>query len=108
MNLLLDECVPKRLKRHFVGHRVLTVEEARLKGFKNGALLRAAEGNYDVLVTVDRSIPKQQNLAGRDIAVLILLAQSNKYDDLLPLVAKALKALVTIKPGDVINLDPAD
>jgi len=78
MNLLLDECVPKRLNRHFAGHHVFTVEEAGLKGFKNGALLRAAEGEYEVLATVDRNIPKQQNLARHNIAILILVAQSNK------------------------------
>lgn len=40
MKLLLDECVPKRLKRDFVGHEVFTVDEAGFKGLKNGVFVR--------------------------------------------------------------------
>jgi putative addiction module component (TIGR02574 family) len=54
MRLLLDECVPKRLKRELSGHQVLTVREAGWAGFKNGALLRPAGGQFDVPVTVDQ------------------------------------------------------
>lgn len=104
MNVLLDECVPKRLKRDLARHRVSTVEEAGFKGLENGALLRAAEGRYQVLVTVDRSIPKQQNLSLRKLSILILVAPSNKYDDLRRLVPQALEALETIEPGAVVSI----
>ena len=60
MRLLLDACTPRRLKRDFTGHEVSTVEEAGLKGFKNGDLLRAASGNFDVLITVDQNLLHQQ------------------------------------------------
>ena len=56
MKLLLDECVTRYLKRDLIGHDVITVDEAGFKGLKNGALLRAANGNFDVLMTVDKSI----------------------------------------------------
>ena len=49
MKLLLDECVTRYLKRDLIGHDVSTVDEAGFKGLKNGALLRAADGNFDVL-----------------------------------------------------------
>jgi hypothetical protein len=45
MRLLLDECVPKRLKRHLSEHDVQTVPEAGWAGLKNGALLRVARSN---------------------------------------------------------------
>jgi hypothetical protein len=51
MKLLLDECVTNYLKLDFAAHEVFTVEEAGLKGLKNGKLLRAASGNFDVLIT---------------------------------------------------------
>lgn len=51
MKLLLDECVTHYLKRDFTAHEVFTVEEAGLKGLKNGRLLRAASDKFDVLVT---------------------------------------------------------
>ncbi len=44
MRLLLDECVPKRLKREILLHDVRTVAELGWSGLKNGALLRTLEG----------------------------------------------------------------
>ena len=72
MKLLLDECTLRRLRRDLAAHQAFTIEQAGLKGLKNGALLKAASGQFDVLITVDKSIPNQQNLAALGIAVLIL------------------------------------
>ena len=60
MKLLLDECVVHDLKRDLVGREVPTVVEAGFGGLENGELLRAASGNFDVLITVDRNLPFQQ------------------------------------------------
>lgn len=46
MRVLLDECVTRYLKRDLVGHEVLTVEKAGLKGLRNGQLLQAASGRF--------------------------------------------------------------
>lgn len=93
MKLLLDECVPRRLRGEFVGHEAKTAREAGLAGLKNGRLLRAAQNDFDVLVTVDQSTRHQQNLRAFQIGVLILAAKTNKYEDLRPLVPRALEAL---------------
>jgi hypothetical protein len=50
--------MPRRIKHDFAGHAVATVEEAGLKGLKNGQLLKAANGNFDVLITVDQNLPQ--------------------------------------------------
>jgi predicted nuclease of predicted toxin-antitoxin system len=71
MKLLLDECMPRRIRRDLTGHAVFTVEQSGLKGFKNGELLRAASGNFNVLITVDQSISYQQSIFSLQIAVLI-------------------------------------
>jgi hypothetical protein len=64
MQLLFDECTPKRLTNYFPGHHIQTVTEAGLNGSKNGQLLRAAvEMGFDVLVTVDQRLRFQQNLS---------------------------------------------
>ena len=105
MKLLLDECVTHSLRRDLAGHEVHTVEDAGLKGLENGELLKAAAGVYEVLVTVDQNIPYQQNLGGLPIAILILAASRNSYARLKPLVPRALAALQTIKPGDVIRIE---
>ena len=60
MKLLLDECTPARLRFDFAGHEVRTLDEAGLKGLKNGVLLRTASHEFDVLITVDQNIPYQQ------------------------------------------------
>ena len=79
MKLLLDECVTRHLKRDLAGHEVHTVEDAGLQGLENGDLLKAASGSYEVLITVDQNLPYQQNIAGLNIAILILAAKRNSY-----------------------------
>ena len=104
MKLLLDECTPKRLRLDFSGHVVHTVEEAGLKGLKNGALLQIASSRFDVLITVDQNIPFQQHLPNFPIAIVILTARSNRYSELRVLVPKVEEALLGIKPGDVVRV----
>jgi predicted nuclease of predicted toxin-antitoxin system len=102
MKVLLDECVTRKLRRDFQGHEVETVEEAGLKGLKNGALLRSASGRYEVLVTVDQNLPYQQNIKSLNLAVLVLAAKKNSYQALHPLMNQALDALKQIKFGEVV------
>jgi hypothetical protein len=104
MRVLLDECVTRYLKRDFAGHEAFTVEEAGFKGLKNGRLLRAASGQYDVLVTVDQNLTYQQNLKSFNIAIVVLSAKRSTYPMLRPLMPQVLKALVRINPGDVVLL----
>ena len=104
MRLLLDECVPKRLKRELPGHEVRTVQEAGWAGVKNGALLRAADGLFDVLLTVDQGVQYQQNLAGLRISVVVMVAPSNDIDDLRPLLPLVVATVVQIQPGQVIRV----
>ena len=104
MRLLLDECVPKRLKRELPGHEVRTVHEAGWAGVKNGALLRAADGLFDVLLTVDQGVQYQQNLAGLRISAVVMVAPSNDIDDLRPLLPLVVAAVVQIQPGQVIRV----
>ena len=103
--MLLDECVTRHLKRDLSGHEVHTVEDAGFKGLENGDLLKAASGAYEVLITVDRNIPYQQNIAVLNIAILILAAKRNSYVGLKPLIPRALSALETMKFGDVIRIE---
>jgi hypothetical protein len=104
MRLLLDECVPRRIKWDFVGHDVFTVEQAGLKGLKNGQLLRAATGHFGALITVDQNITYQQNLESLQISILILVARSNRYESLTPLIPQALEALKQISPGEIVHI----
>ena len=72
---------------------------------KNGRLLRLAEKEFDVFVTVDRNLSFQQNLSGIALAVAVLRAPSNRLEDLKPLAAPLLAALTRMKPGKVVLIE---
>ena len=105
MRLLLDECAPRRLRKGFPGHTVRTIEEAGLKGLKNGALLRAASMNFDLLVTVDKNIEYQQNPEQLPMAILILSVVNNRYEFIAPLLPKALEKLESLIKNEIIKIE---
>lgn len=70
-------------------------------GKENGALLAAAESEFDVLVTVDQKLKYQQSMAGRNIAVVVLVARRHKIEFLRRLVPSLERILDEIKPGEV-------
>jgi hypothetical protein len=74
MLVLFDNGTPRTLARYLIDHH--TVTEARARGWEeleNGKLLTVAEAaGFEVLVTTDRNLPYQQNLAGRKIAIVVL------------------------------------
>jgi predicted nuclease of predicted toxin-antitoxin system len=106
MKLLLDECLPRRAKYLFAegGHECETVRDEGFSGKENGELLALAEKKFDIFVTIDKNIRHQQNLSGRNIAVLIIRTSSNDLDDIRPHVPQALAALKTIRPGQVVEV----
>lgn len=106
MRLLIDECVPRKLKFLLAerSHECQTVAEAGWSGKENGELLALAEQSFDVLVTIDKRVRYQQNMTGRKIAVLIIRAASNDLDDIRPHIPKALVALQTIQPGQIAEV----
>jgi predicted nuclease of predicted toxin-antitoxin system len=104
MRLLLDECVPKRLKRELSGHDARTVQDLGWAGIKNGALLRLANEQFDALLTVDQGIQYQQSLSGLSISVVVMITPSNDVDDLRPLLPGVEEALAKLRPGEIIRV----
>lgn len=102
MKILIDECLPRGLKRLLAEHECRTVQEMGWSGKKNGLLLSLAEAQFDVLLTMDQGMKYQQNLGKLKIAVLAFRAPSNQIEDLAPLVPDALTALHGIQPGHVV------
>ena len=101
MRLLLDESVPRRLGQHLATHDVDSVHDRGWDGLKNGALLRAAEADYDLLVTADQNLRHQQNLPGFQLRVVVLAGVSNRLEDLLPLVPRLLQQCRELQEGQV-------
>ncbi len=104
MRVLLDECLPSRLKRVIPGHDVLTVSDAGWAGKSNGELLRLTVGRFDVFVTIDKNLPAQQRLERLGIGLIVLRVVSNRFADIVPLVPALLQALGNIRPGDLVKL----
>lgn len=86
MRLLLDSCIPRKLASHIKEHDVLTAREMGWSDLKDGALLDAMDDEFDVLVTVDRSLPFQQRLEDRRIAIVVLRSRSNRLAHLARLI----------------------
>lgn len=106
MRILLDECIDENLRHGFAGHDCHTCRYAGLKGLANGVLLTAAEeAGYDVLITVDKNMPHQQNLRGRRISVIVLEGRSSSFDDLVILMPDVLVAVDVLQPGQVLHVD---
>ena len=101
MKVLLDENIDKKLRVKLADHDIScnTVTDVGYRGKKNGELLALIDGIYDVFVTMDKSIRKQQNLAGRRIALLLIRARSNRVKDFLPYLQEIKDNLRKIKPG---------
>ncbi|CAN5552492.1 hypothetical protein BH10ACI3_BH10ACI3_29020 [soil metagenome] len=104
MKVLLDECLPKKLKAHIVADLVQTVPEAGGAGKQNGDLLRLAEQDFDVLVTNDQNIEHQQVISRFDLAFVVLVALTNDIVDLLPLIPELNRILQTAKAGTIENV----
>ena len=76
-------------------------------GIKNGQLLALAQSEFDVFVTVDRNLSFQQDLPKFSVAVLLLVAPSNRLADLIPLVPLIIAALPTAMKGAVSKVSVA-
>jgi len=73
VKVLFDNNIPRQLRRALKGHEVRTAREMQWARLENGDLLSAAEdAGFDVMVTADKNISYQQNLAGRRLSLVVL------------------------------------
>lgn len=102
MKVLIDECLPKKLKREVSAEFVRSVPEMGWAGTVNGALLAVAEKEFDVFLTNDQNLEHQQNLKKFDLAIIVLVALTNDIEDLKPLMPAANEVLKEIGAGDIV------
>lgn len=106
MRILLDECVPRPLKRELANYEIRTVVEMGWSGKKNGELLQLMnQEGFTILLTTDQNLRYQQNLEQAEVAVVVLVARSNRLPDLVPLIPDVHSVLSTIAPGEVIEVE---
>jgi len=105
MRVLLDECVPRPLKREFPRHDVTTVVEMGWGSKRNSELLALMlTGDFNAFVTVDQNLEFQQNIRASGIAVVVIQARSNRLKELRPLAPAVAEALARIKAGELIRV----
>ena len=105
MLVLFDNGTPRSLARYLISQH--TVTEARARGWdelSNGELLSQAEAaGFEVLITTDKNLRYQQNLAGRRIAVVIL--GQGRWRLLEAYVMRIVAAVNTATPGSYIEVE---
>ena len=104
MRILLDESLPRPLAQLLTGHEARTVKQMGWTRLSNGDLLRQAAEHFDALLTADQNIEFQQNLRDLPIAVVVLIAGSNRLESLELLVPKLLEILQTLQPKKLVRV----
>ena len=104
MRILLDECLPRKLKDYLPGHEVRTVREMDWCGFSNGELLQLARPQFDLFMTFDQGFPYEQNLSQAGIAILLLTIGSNRLKSVLEVLPQIHDAIKAICPGQFLRI----
>ncbi len=104
MKVLLDECLPRKLKDELPGHAVSTVPQMGCAGKQNGELLRLAADEFDVFVTSDQHLQYQQNLRAVRLAVMVLVANDNRLESLRRFMPDEREALLNVEQGSIVRV----
>jgi hypothetical protein len=100
--VLIDESLPKPIRRDLAGHRAFTVQQQGWSKTKNGALLRVAESaGFEAFLTADQNLQYQQNLGESKLRIIIFAAVSNRLEHIRPLLPEAIEALREMVPGEL-------
>ena len=87
--LLLDECVPHRLRKNLPEFEVYTVTFMGWSGIKNGKLLQlAVDNHFDLFVTTDKNLPYQQNSTKFPIAIVVFNVVKDEFETIMMLLTK--------------------
>ncbi len=103
MKIRLDECVPLPLQNVLSGHECHTAQQMGWKSITNGELLTLAEGQFDLFITSDQGLAYQQNLRGRQIAILQL--STNKLRLIQAAAPRIQAAVETISPAEFRRIE---
>jgi predicted nuclease of predicted toxin-antitoxin system len=102
MKLLLDECLPEDLKGFISGHQVFAVSDMGWKGIKNGELMkRAVESGFDVFLTADKNLPKQQNVSKYQLAIIVFDVFRNTLPALKPKLPRLYELLNSVEKARI-------
>lgn len=105
MKVLLDECLPRKLKSGSRGYDVSTVPEMGWEGTKNGVLLSLAQANLDVFITAEQNMQYQQNQCRGTIRIIVLVVPNNHLDTLRSLFPDVLRVIDIMNDGELVHVE---
>jgi hypothetical protein len=103
-HVLLDENLPRKLRRELPECLVHTVQEEGWTSFANGELLGRAQAHFDVLLTADRRLQFQQNLSRFNIGIVVILTPSLRFRQIRTAIEAIRSAVATVSPGELIQV----
>lgn len=107
MRLLIDESIPEQVEPYLQEFAPSTVRRERLKGLRNGVLLRAAvDRGFTVILSADQSLRFQQNIAKIGIGAVVIVNIRNRMKDILPALPRIKSAVAAAGPGDIVEVLP--
>ena len=105
MKILIDENLPKKLKKTLSDFEIYTIQEMDWLGLKNGELIRSMiENKFDTLITFDQNLQYQQNLSNYPISFVLVNLQNNQFATILPHIEKMKKLLKIIDSPGIYQL----
>jgi len=102
MRVLFDQGTPAPLRHALAPHEVSTAFELGWSNLENGDLLLEAEGRFEVFVTTDQNLRHQQNLGGRQLAILVL--PTTNWLEIQRHQSEVVVAVNSMQPGDYREL----
>ena len=102
MKILFDHGTPAPLRRQLTGHEIATAYEMGWARLSNGDLLAAAEQSFAAVITTDQNLRYQQNLANRQLAILVLPTTS--WPEIQKHTSQIAASVAVLKPGDFVEL----
>jgi hypothetical protein len=104
MKILFDNGTPKPIARSLIGHEVDFARQIGWHELANGELIqRAEDAGYAVLLSTDKNVRYQQNLAGRKIALVILSNQ--QWPDVRLYLERVVEAVDSCIAGSYVEVE---
>jgi hypothetical protein len=105
--LLLDENIPKPLKKELTAYQVYTVQELGWSGIEDKQLLNnAVAENFDVLITADKNLEYQHTISNFSIALIVIYPKLLKWEFIAPLVFQLISAIDEAEKGKIYHVYP--
>jgi hypothetical protein len=102
--VLLDENLPRKLRRELPDFLVRTVQEEGWTSFRNGELLSRAQSGFDVLLTADRRLPFQQNIARFNIGVVVIVTINLRLKTILAVRDQIRERIASVRAGEAVSI----